>query len=278
LGVLAPRAPNLRLGVKAPLPLRASSRESSPGALTHCPFYRLFIPEAAVFHFEPRGCKTKPKGVRYKLGVVLLWSSRAMHSRATQCTLLGHVTYFTSRKSCAVGPRHPRISSSSAPFLFSCGEWIKVVICVPLFKHVHSHDYLWRIPQVECRQVMPDDSNGQTARNNTTAAVCCELKKEVVPCEVLLFDRGEYQVTAGHFARTNFGFWSCVYRPPLVFQVVRSQISCLGAFSIAQRAAVRCVVRARRLACKAAGPHRECESGLGFNLVTGTEVQNCARW
>jgi hypothetical protein len=53
---------------------------------------------------------------------------------------------------------------------------------------------------------MPHDPNEQTARNNTTAAVCCEVKKGVVPCEVLLFDRGEYQVTAAHFARTDFGF------------------------------------------------------------------------
>jgi hypothetical protein len=53
---------------------------------------------------------------------------------------------------------------------------------------------------------MSHDPNEQTARNNTTAAVRCEMKKGVVPCEVVLFDRGECQVTSAHFARTNFGF------------------------------------------------------------------------
>jgi hypothetical protein len=52
---------------------------------------------------------------------------------------------------------------------------------------------------------MSHDPNEQTARNNTTAAVRCEMKKGVVPCEVVLFDRGECQVTSAHFARTNFG-------------------------------------------------------------------------
>jgi hypothetical protein len=58
-------------------------------------------------------------------GVAVVEPRDALWSR--RCTLQGHVTYFTSQKDCAVGPLHPIISSSSAPFLFSRGEWIKVV-------------------------------------------------------------------------------------------------------------------------------------------------------
>ena len=71
-------------------------------------------------------------------GVVLLWSSRAIHSRAARCTL-GHVTHFTSRRSCAVGPLHPRISSSSAPCLFSCGKWIRAVSYVCQYSNMSIH-------------------------------------------------------------------------------------------------------------------------------------------
>jgi hypothetical protein len=37
-------------------------------------------------------------------------------------------------------------------------------------------------------------------------------------------------------------------------------------------------VRTQGLTCEAAGPHRVCESGLGFNLVTSAEIRNCAGW
>jgi hypothetical protein len=121
----------------------------------------------------------------------------------------------------------------------------KLCHLVPLFKHVHSHaGYLWRIPQVECRQVMPDDPNGQTARNNTTAAVCCELKTGGVPCdlcgcEVLLVDRGEYQVTAGHFARTSFlaYFLSQAHKVFIPLQVHRRpEVLCGGSGLFSERA------------------------------------------
>ena len=74
----------------------------------------------------------------HRAAVVVLWSSRDIHSGAARCTL-GHVTHFTSRKSCAVGPPHPRISSSSAPCLFSCGKWITAVSYVCQYSNMSSH-------------------------------------------------------------------------------------------------------------------------------------------
>ena len=122
--------PNSR---SAPAPV-----ESSPGPRTHCPFNRVFILETAGLHFEPYGSKSRSRGTMHRAGVVLLWSSRAIHSRAARCTL-GHVTHFTSRRSCAVGPLHPRSSSSSAPCLFSCGKWIRAVSYVCQYSNMSSH-------------------------------------------------------------------------------------------------------------------------------------------
>jgi hypothetical protein len=62
----------------------------------------------------------------------------------------------------------------------------------------------------------------------------------------------------------------------LSFRLFEANISCLGGLSIAQHAAVECAARARRLACEAAGPHREYESGLGLDLVTSAEIRYCA--
>jgi hypothetical protein len=75
----------------------------------------------------------------HRAGVVLLWSSRDMHSGAARCTLGRHVTHFISRKSCAVGPPHPRISLSSAPCLFPCGKWIRAVSYVCHYSNMSIH-------------------------------------------------------------------------------------------------------------------------------------------
>jgi hypothetical protein len=66
---LALRAPGLWLGVKAP-PSRsalAAVGSSPAGPLKHCPFHRLFILETAVFHFEPRGSKTRSRLLQHCL-------------------------------------------------------------------------------------------------------------------------------------------------------------------------------------------------------------------
>jgi hypothetical protein len=133
--VLALRELGLRLGVKAPLSRSALAPvESSPG-LVLLPVTALCNPQ---FAFRAICAKSRSRRVMHHAGVVLLWSSRDMHSGAARCTL-GHVTHFTSSKSCAVGPLHPRISSSSAPCLFSCGEWIKAVsyVCIHMINLAH---------------------------------------------------------------------------------------------------------------------------------------------
>jgi hypothetical protein len=168
--VLALRDLGLRLGVKAPLLLRASSRGVLPGAgALEYGNRRL----STSWLIKPSGPKSRSRGTMHRAGVVLLWSSRDMHSGAARCTL-GHVTHFTSRKSCAVGPLHPRISSSSAPCLFSCGKWIRAVSYVCQYSNMSIHMINLAHP---CRSiaamVMPHDPNEQTARNNTTAAVRC---------------------------------------------------------------------------------------------------------
>jgi hypothetical protein len=138
--VLALRAPGLRFGVNAPLPLRASSRGVPPRGPEHT--VRLivffFILETAGLSFramDPHGSSPyivvpRSPGAAVVEPRYALWG-RAMHPV--------HVTYFTSRKSCAVGPLHPRISSSSAPCLFSCGEWIKVVSYVCHYSNISIH-------------------------------------------------------------------------------------------------------------------------------------------
>jgi hypothetical protein len=136
--VLALRELGLRLGVKAQLPLRASSRGVLPGApnaLSVC------ILDCLSWLTPARASKSRSRGTMHRAGVVLLWSNRDMHSGAARCTTctLGHVTHFTSRKSCAVGPPHPRISSSSAPCLFSCGKWIRAVSYVCQYSNMSIH-------------------------------------------------------------------------------------------------------------------------------------------
>jgi hypothetical protein len=78
-----------------------------------------------------------------------------------------------------------------------------------------------------------------------------------------------------------FGHQACAYRPPLAFQVVRSQYLLLGGFEIAQLAAVECAAtatRARRLACNAAGSSaKKSERGLSY-VVRDAEMRNCAAW
>jgi hypothetical protein len=71
---------------------------------------------------------------------------------------------------------------------------------------------------------------------------------------------------------------ACAYRPPLAFQVVRSQDLLCGWLSIAQRAAVECAARARRLPCITAGRSaQKSERGLS-NVVRETDIRNCASW
>jgi hypothetical protein len=97
-----------------------------------------FHPRDSRFVFRGSCLQNETNKDTITAGVVLLRSSRAMHSRAARCTL-GHVTYFTSRKSCAVGPLHPRISSSSAPCLLSCGKWIRDVSYVCHYSNMSIH-------------------------------------------------------------------------------------------------------------------------------------------
>ena len=76
----------------------------------------------------------------------------------------------------------------------------------------------------------------------------------------------------------GIGHQACAYRPPLAFQVVRSQYLLLGGFEIAQLAAVECATRARRLACNAAGRSaQKSERGLSY-VVRFAEIRNCAGW
>ena len=136
--VLALRELGLRLGVKAQLPLRASSRGVLPGAPNALSVFISNLSSWLTKAAALRASKSRSRGTMHRAGVVLLWSSRAIHSRAARCTL-GHVTHFTSRRSCAVGPLHPRSSSSSAPCLFSCGKWIRAVSYVCQYSNMSSH-------------------------------------------------------------------------------------------------------------------------------------------
>jgi hypothetical protein len=91
LCTLALRELGLRLGVKAQL------LPGGPNALS------VFILDCLSWLTPARASKSRSRGTMHRAGVVLLWSSRDMHSGAARCPL-GHVTHFTSRKSCAVGP------------------------------------------------------------------------------------------------------------------------------------------------------------------------------
>jgi hypothetical protein len=124
---LALRAPGLRLGVNAPLPLRASSRGVLAGApntlsvssVIH-PQWSLVAHSSSIRQNEfgsfvvPAGRSAAVVEPRYAI-----WG-RAMHPGP--CDLL-HLP----KKLCRGGHLHPRISSSSAPCLFSCGKWIRAV-------------------------------------------------------------------------------------------------------------------------------------------------------
>ena len=101
--------------------------------------------------------------------------------------------------------------------------------------------------------MMPHDPNEQTARNNTTAAVRCELKKGVVPCEILLCDRGECHVTPAHFARTNFGFGHVLIVLYLSFRLFEARSPVRVACKSRSTLQSSCAVMACGLACKTAG-------------------------
>jgi hypothetical protein len=130
-------------GSKTPSCSALAPVESSPGPLTHCPFHRVFILETAAFHLRRSCAQTRVETIVVPAGrsaaVVeprdALWG-RAMHPGS--CDLL-HSCYFTFRKSCAVGPLQPIISSPSAPCLFSCGEWIKAVSYVCHYSNMSIH-------------------------------------------------------------------------------------------------------------------------------------------
>ena len=88
----------------------------------------------------------------------------------------------------------------------------------------------------------------------------------------------KYQVIVSSYEVMGFQVRSCIYRPPLAFQVVRSQYLLLGGFEIAQHAAVECATRARGLACNAAGRSaRKSERGLSY-LERDADIRDCASW
>jgi hypothetical protein len=73
-----------------------------------------------------------------------------------------------------------------------------------------------------------------------------------------------------------FGHQTCAYRPPLRFRLFEAKISCVGGFSIAQRAAVECAIRARRPPCITAGRSaQKTERGLSY-VVRDADIRNCA--
>jgi hypothetical protein len=94
-------------------------------------------------------------------------------------------------------------------------------------------------------------------RETTPPPQCAAVEEGGCSLWVLFFDRGEYQVTEAHFARTDFGVGHVLivlFLPVRVFEA-RSPVK----VTFLSRRALRSsfAVRARGLAWEAADPHRE---------------------
>jgi hypothetical protein len=92
-----------------------------------------------------------------------------------------------------------------------------------------------------------------------------------------VFDRGEYQVTAAHFVCTGFSLGHVFIVLLLSFRLFEAISPVWMPFLSRSTLWSSCAVRARRLACMAAGRIRaKICGGLNY-LVRDAEIRNCPR-
>jgi hypothetical protein len=171
-----PARPRPSIGGQSPTPAPRQLPWSPPRGWCSCRLPYSAFDQLAHFS-SSRQAETRDYVLPRSPGAAVVEPRYALWGRATARCTLGHVTHSTSRKSCAVGPLHPKISSTSAPCLFSCGKWVRAVSYMCQYSNMSIQIQMINLAHsrrsMHCRQVMPHDPNEQTARNNTTAAVRC---------------------------------------------------------------------------------------------------------